>query len=139
MLAEARGAFIGLSLHHGRGHLVRSVLEGVAYSVRRIYEKLNELGFIINNLNITGRGGEAPLWAQIIANIMQREAQISTEASVRGAAILAAVGTGYFRDINHAVVEMAKPAHKIKPKNRLKEIYEIGYQNFLEQDNLLFG
>ena len=66
---SARGAFFGLRINHGRGHLVRAVMEGVAFALRDCYEVFKELGITANELLIRGGGGRIPLWRQIIADV----------------------------------------------------------------------
>lgn len=94
----ARGAFIGLTTRHTRGHLTRSVLEGVAYGLRDSFEliRASEAGRVIRQVRVSGGGARSPLWRQIMADILGTElvAVEATEGAAYGAALLAGVGAG---------------------------------------------
>lgn len=101
----ARGAFIGLTVRHGRDHLTRSVLEGVAYGLRDSFELLREAGIArIEQVRISGGGVRSPLWRQILADVLQAELATvnSTEGAAYGAALLAATGVGAFSTVQEA-------------------------------------
>ena len=94
---RASGAFVGLSLFHGRGHLFRAVLEGVTYALRHNIEagRLN-LSALDDTLIVVGGAAKSDLWMQIIADITGyavRTIDQDVEAAL-GAALLAALGTG---------------------------------------------
>ena len=71
-----RGGYYGLSLTHGRSHMVRAVLEGVAYCLRHVIDICEELGVPIKELALSGGGAAAQGWPQIIADICQRPVSI---------------------------------------------------------------
>ena len=81
---DARGCFIGLTLAHGRGHLVRSIMEGVAYSLRDSLEIFEGLGVPIRQIRASGGGSRSPLWRQIQADVFGRN--VVTINSEEGAA-----------------------------------------------------
>ena len=67
---DARGAFVGLSLRHDRGALVRAVLEGVAYGLRDSLELLRELGVDVGGGRVSGGGARSRLWLEIVASVL---------------------------------------------------------------------
>ena len=115
---NARGAFVGLSSSHHRGHMYRSILEGIAFEqlfAIRLVEKA--IGGKVRRLIAIGGGATSDLWCRIIADITGREIWLpkNTEASALGAAIAAAVAAGWhpsFRDAANAMVGIRK---KIRP------------------------
>jgi xylulokinase len=98
----ARGAFVGLTLRHARGHLTRAVLEGVAFSMRDCFDLLRAAGLpAVSEVRVAGGGAKSPLWRQICASALGVELVTvnSTEGAAYGAALLAAVGAGAFPDV----------------------------------------
>ena len=98
---NAKGAWVGLDRHHTRGHLMRSALEGVAFSLRQGLEALESTGVKAKRLNLAGGGTVEKVWQQLLANVLGVPLYQSTVTSVsaRGAAILAGLGTGVYRDV----------------------------------------
>jgi len=101
---EARGAWIGLTLRHGRPHLVRSVMEGATYAMRDCLEVIREMRIPITEIRLSGGGGNSPFWRQLQANIYGQDVvNINTqEGPAFGAALLAAAGTGTYRNVVEA-------------------------------------
>ena len=102
----ARGAFIGLTLAHDRRHLTRAVLEGVAYGLRDGLVLMQAAGMPApSQIRVSGGGTASPLWRQILADVLDTElATVSTtEGAAYGAAVLAAVGSGWFATVEDAV------------------------------------
>jgi xylulokinase len=101
----ARGVFAGLSLHHGRGHLFRSVLEGCTFAVRDIVDRLDALGLAGPEMRVVGGGARSPLWLQMKADVTGRTVRVLTtdESTAMGAAMLASVGAGFVADLDEAV------------------------------------
>jgi xylulokinase len=102
--ANARGVFFGLSLRHGRPHLSRSVMEGVAYGLRDTFEIFGEMGVPITQVRASGGGARSPLWRQIQADITGREhVTINVdEGPGFGVALLAGVGVGIWNSVPEA-------------------------------------
>jgi xylulokinase len=101
----ARGAFVGLTVNHGRAHLTRAVLEGVAFGLRDSLELMRAAGVAPpSEIRATGGGIKSALWRQILADVL--EATIVTtstaEGAAQGAAILAAVGASWFPTVDEA-------------------------------------
>jgi xylulokinase len=101
---QARAMFAGLTLRHGQGHLIRSVLEGVAYALRDSLDILRQLGQPVEHIIASGGGAQSPLWLQIQADVFQAEIKLSqmSEQAAVGAAIVAGVGAGLYPDYRAA-------------------------------------
>jgi xylulokinase len=113
----ARGAFVGLTSRHTRGHLTRAVLEGVAFSLRDVFEliRASEAGKHIQQVRISGGGAQSPVWRQIFADVLNVPL-VSVEAlegAAYGAALLAGVGAGVWADVHQAagVVGLGEETH----------------------------
>jgi len=100
----ARGAFIGLTLRHGRAHFARSVLEGVAFGMRDSFEIIREMGVAVEQVRASGGGARSPFWRQIQADVNNAPLVLINvdEGPAYGAALLATVATGM-----HGTVEEA--------------------------------
>lgn len=111
----ARGAFVGLTLRHDRRHLTRAVLEGVAFGLRDGLDLMTAAGMPSPEMiRASGGGTASPLWRQILADVLGAEiATVSTsEGAAYGAAVLAAVGAGWFASVDGATnaLVVATPA-----------------------------
>ncbi len=98
----AQGAFVGLTLRHGRGHATRAVLEGVAFGLRDNLELLRQAGVEApGTIRIAGGGAVSPLWRRVLADALGVAlAPVQTpEAAAFGAALLAGVGAGVWPDV----------------------------------------
>jgi xylulokinase len=116
----ARGAFVGLTLGHDRRHLTRAVLEGVAFGLRDGLDLMVAAGLAAPaQIRASGGGTASPLWLQILADVLDAEiATVSTtEGAAYGAAILAAVGAGWYPDVEAATraLVVASPAAQPGP------------------------
>jgi xylulokinase len=101
----ARGAFVGLTLAHDRRHLTRAVLEGVAYGLRDGLDLMVEAGMPTPaQIRASGGGTASALWRQILADVLGAEiATVNTsEGAAYGAALLAAVGAGWYPSVEAA-------------------------------------
>ncbi len=101
---DARAAFVGFTASHTRGHAVRAVLEGVAFSLRESLDIFRELRLPINNIRLGGGGAKSKLWRQIQADIYGQSVELleAEEGAAFGAAILAGVGVGAWPTIDAA-------------------------------------
>jgi xylulokinase len=101
---DARACFIGLTLAHTRGHMIRAILEGVSYAMRDSLTIIRELGVPVREIRASGGGSKSPLWRQIQADVFgQKVVTINAEEGpAYGVALLAAVGAGAFGNIQEA-------------------------------------
>ena len=101
---NARAAFLGLTASHTRGHLVRAILEGVAFSLRDTFAIFEEMKVPVNRIRLGGGGARSQLWRQIQANIYGKDVECveAEEGAAYGAAILAGVGAGIWPTVDAA-------------------------------------
>lgn len=94
--ATARGGWLGLTARHTRADLIRSVLEGVSYSLKDGLDIIENLGVTIRSVRVSGGGARSPFWRQMLADIFNKPVVTlaTQEGSAYGAALLAMVGTG---------------------------------------------
>ena len=129
---NARGAFVGLTLRHDRGALVRAVLEGVAYGLRDSLELLRGLGVDADVGRVSGGGARSDLWLRIVATVfgLPLERPVVEEGSAYGAALLAGVAAGSFADVHEAVEACVRTSGRIEPEPSWRDAYEAGYARF---------
>ncbi|MCF7937661.1 MAG: xylulokinase [Spirochaetales bacterium] len=138
--AEARGAFLGLSLTHGKEHMTRAVLEGVAYNIYLINEAFEDQGIHSDSIRIIGGGAKSLLWRQIFADVLQRKIQTLNfieNATTIGAALAGGVGIGLYDSLETGgglmrVTSTQQPDTENKEKyQKAIEIYRKSYQQLL--------
>jgi xylulokinase len=97
---DARGAFVGLTLSTGRGHLFRAVLESIAFGFRHHLDVFAELGQVPRRVRVTNGGARSALWKQVTADVLglPLETLRSHPGSALGAAFVAGMGVGAFAD-----------------------------------------
>jgi xylulokinase len=129
---NARGAFVGLTLRHDRGALVRAVLEGVAYGLRDSLELLRGLGVEADVGRASGGGARSDLWLRIVASVfdLPLERPVVEEGSAYGAALLAGVAAGSFADVHEAVEACVRTTGRFEPEPSWREACEAGYARF---------
>jgi xylulokinase len=113
---DARGAFVGLSLRHGRAHLTRAVLEGVAFGLRDSLELMRELGLDAGQVRVAGGGARSALWRRILADVLGVEVVTTsaTEGAALGAAVLAGAGAGVLPGLE-AATDSARELERVRP------------------------
>lgn len=128
--AYARGGWIGLTASHDRRHLVRSVLEGVAFSLKDCYSIIQEQGLQLDQVRATGGGAKSPLWRQIIADVLGVELVITnaSEGPAFGAALLAGVAGGVYPSVQEACAKTVKIVSRTAPNKELAPAYEKAYE-----------
>jgi xylulokinase len=101
----ARGAFVGLSRHHGSAHLTRAVLEGVAFNLATCVDAFRECGAAVDQVDAIGGGAASDIWLQILADVWGatvRRRSVVEEANSLGAAVTAGVGAGVLENFDVA-------------------------------------
>src|SRR5215471_3252874 len=114
---NARGALIGLTARHTRAHLVRAVLEGVAFSLKDTLGIFAEMNVPVRAIRLGGGGARSKLWRQIQADIYEHEVEIiaADEGAAYGAALLAGVGIKFWPDVDAACASTIKVDHRVAP------------------------
>jgi xylulokinase len=140
---RARGVWFGLTAAHTRAHLTRSVLEGVAYSLKDCLDVLIAMGVPVSEVRAGGGGGRSALWRQIQADVFGREVLSlqAAEGPAYGAALLAGVGTGAWSSVEEACAACVRVAGRTPPTAAARAVYERGhavYRRIYEQVAPLF-
>jgi xylulokinase len=131
--AAAAGAFLGVTSAHDRRHFTRAVYEGVGYAVRHVLEACEDAsGQPAERVITCGGGASSRFWNEVKAGILQKPVQpIQAKASTcLGAAMLAAVGAGYYSNLTQAWRGMSRLAEEIAPDASLAERYEQRYGEY---------
>jgi xylulokinase len=129
----ARGAWVGLTLRHTRSHITRSVLEGVAFGIKDNFSLIKQSGLgKINQVRISGGGARSLIWRQIIADILNVELVTvnTTEGAAYGAALLAAVGSGFYESAFEACSAAIEVTGKTVPDPSVIDSYEKVYNRY---------
>ncbi len=107
---DCRGVFFGLSAMHTRAHLIRAVMEGVAYSQAECVDVFREMGVPVRGMTVCGGGGRSPLWWQMLADLYGCPVHtlVADEGGALGAALLAAVGAGIYANVEEAAAAVVK-------------------------------
>ncbi|GAC1434593.1 MAG: FGGY-family carbohydrate kinase [Chloroflexota bacterium] len=125
---DARGAVVGWTPTHTRGHFYRAVLEGLAMELRLALDGIARVtGEPIDYLVLTGGGARSALWRQIVADATGRAVVLvaSTELTSLGAGMLAAAGSGAFSDARAAAAAMTRDVRTIMPGAAARELYDL--------------
>jgi xylulokinase len=122
----ARGAFVGLTLRHSRAHLVRAILEAAAFALRHVAAPAVAAGLPFRELRVTGGTAASRLWNQIKADVVGVEVAVPevAEASITGAAILAAIGAGEAADERSAITALVRVAERLGPREAARAVYD---------------
>lgn len=130
---NARGAFIGLSSSHHRGHMYRAILEGIAFEQLLALKAVEKAaGSYVKELVTIGGGSKSNFWCQVIADITGKTICLpeNTEASALGAGIAAAVGIGWYTTFKKAAGLMSGKESAIKPDRRKHELYQSIFKTY---------
>jgi xylulokinase len=131
----ARGAFIGLTLRHSRGHLTRAVLEGVSFGLKDSFTLIQNAGLgAITQVRASGGGTKGALWRQIMASVLEAELVTvnTTEGAAYGAALLAGVGVGAWTDVASACKDCVKITGSTQPEPSEVNVYRKAYSLYQE-------
>jgi xylulokinase len=117
--AKARAAFVGITASTTRGHFVRAVLEGVAFSLKDTFTLFGELGIPVRSIRLGGGGARGPLWRQIQADVYGHPVDLleAEEGGAFGAALMAGTGVGAWPSIEAACEATVRIAQTIHPKS----------------------
>lgn len=137
----AKGVFYGLDFSKTKGHMVRACMEGVAFSLRHNLETAEEAGAKAEILRAMGGSANSLLWTQIKSDVTGKTMAVpaSDTATTLGAALLAGVGTGFYKDYEEAVAETVKVTRKHQPDPEKKTVYDKNYETYLELYRSLSG
>jgi xylulokinase len=126
----ARGAWVGLTHRHGRGHLTRAVLEGVAFGLKDSFELMRTAGQgEIRQVRASGGGTKSRLWRQIMADVLECELVTvnTSEGAAYGAALMAGVSAGIWKDLPSACAACVQVSGVTSPESQRAESYQRAY------------
>jgi xylulokinase len=114
---KARGALVGLTASHTRAHVIRAILEGVAFSLRDTFQIFSAINVPVRSIRLGGGGARSALWRQIQAQVYGHDIEIveAEEGAAYGAAILAGVGVGIWPSVDNACGSVVRVAHRVTP------------------------
>ena len=115
---DIRAACVGLAANHGRGHVTRAVLEGVAFSLRDTFTIFSEIGVPVERIVVGGGGARSVVWREIQASVYGRSVETiaADEGAAYGAAILAGVGARIWPTVDEAVDAIVRRGGTTSPQ-----------------------
>ncbi|MDA3847703.1 MAG: FGGY-family carbohydrate kinase [Vallitaleaceae bacterium] len=136
---NAKGVYYGLSYDKTRAHMIRSTMEGVGYSLQHNLETAYEVGATVGTLSSVGGSANSDVWTQLKADItgLKIEVPYSDHATTLGAAILAGVGVGLYKNFEDAISRTVKIQKVYEPNKENEEIYKQGYQTYRKLSEIL--
>nr|MDW8081817.1 FGGY-family carbohydrate kinase [Candidatus Calescibacterium sp.] len=128
---HAQGVFFGLRYNHTKAHLLRAVYEGVAFSVLDCFQSLK---LPVSELRFCGGGAKSDFWCQLIADVLNARVIIpkNQELGALGAALLAGVGAGVYRDVYDAVERTFVVKNVFEPRERISQFYRERFAVYRE-------
>lgn len=129
---HARAGWVGITARHRRPHLIRALMEGVAFSLRDTLEIFREMRIAVQGIRAGGGGARSALWRQIQADTFGFEVEqlAAEEGAAFGAALLAGVGTGVWATVDEASKKVDKVKQVIPPNSSDQKTLEAGYQRY---------
>ncbi len=129
---QARAALVGLAANHGRGHVARAILEGVAFSLRDSFSIFREMNVPVTSIRLGGGGARSPLWRQIQADVYGHSVEVlqAEEGAAYGAALLAGVGAKVWSSVDEACLSSVRVAHEIVPDPAASAVMNQQYEVF---------
>jgi xylulokinase len=129
---NARAALLGLTASHTRGHIIRAVMEGVAYSLKDSFTIFEEMKIPVTSIRLGGGGARSPLWRQIQADVYAHDVEVvaAEEGAAYGAAILAGVGAGAWSSVDEACDKVVRVATKIAHHQADSRTMQQAYQTY---------
>ena len=129
---HARAALVGLAANHTRAHIVRAILEGVAFSLRDTFTIFSEMEVPVEKIRLGGGGARSPLWRQIQADVYGQAVELlaAEEGAAYGAALLAGVGAGVWSSVDQACSEAVRVEKRVEPDSAGVEVMNRNYERF---------
>lgn len=131
---NARAALVGLTASHTRGHVIRAVMEGVAFSLKDTFTIFQEMKIPVTSIRLGGGGARSPLWRQIQADVYAHGVEIvaAEEGAAYGAAILAGTGAGAWNSVDEACDNVVRVASRIAPNRAASSTLQSAYRTYRE-------
>jgi xylulokinase len=130
---NARGAFIGLTLHHRRGHLARAVLESAAFAIRHVAAPILAAGVTVREMRVCGGPARSTTWNQIKADVTGMTVAVphALETAVVGSGIVGAIGIGAHPDLPSAIRAMTRIDARLEPRKELRDRYDRLFEAYV--------
>jgi len=127
--ANARGALVGLTASHTRRHVIRAILEGVAFSLRDTFSIFADMEVPVTRIRLGGGGARSKLWRQIQADVYGHEVEIveAEEGAAYGAAILAGVGARMWSSVDEACNSIVRVSERIPHRPEIAQVMNSSY------------
>src|SRR5579864_6735305 len=125
----ARGALVGITASHKRAHVVRAILEGVAYSLKDTFTIFGEMRVPVKSIRLGGGGARSELWRQIQADVYDHDVEIveAEEGAAYGAGILAGVGAKIWPSVDAACDAVVRVMHRVQPIAENARVMQTNY------------
>jgi xylulokinase len=129
---HARAALVGLAASHTRRHVIRAILEGVAFSLRDSFTILGEMGVPVTAVRLGGGGARSKVWRQIQADVYGQEVdRLQTdEGAAYGAALLAGVGATIWPSVEAACDAVVRVAERTAPDAAATRVMDQQYRAY---------
>jgi len=129
---NARAALVGLTASHTRSHVIRAIMEGVAYSLKDSFTIFDEMKIPVTSIRLGGGGARSPLWRQIQADVYGHEVEIvaAEEGAAYGAAILAGTGAKEWASVEQSCDAIVRVAKKIVPNQKDAAALQQAYRTY---------
>ncbi len=130
---DARGLVWGLTLRHGRAHLLRAFYEAISYGSRLIVNDLVHNGYAFRRVVASGGGSRSRLGIEILADVLGEPIELTAEpeSTSLGAAIVAGVGAGVFDSYEQAIAALVRPGGVVEPRAANKEVYDFYFGQYV--------
>lgn len=131
---NARGMLFGLSARHTKAHITRAVIEGITFALRDSLELVKGKGVEVKEIRATGGGARNAFWLQTLADVFGLPVCPieNPEGAAMGAAILAGVGTGVYKDFEQASKQAIRTGKVVKPRAKSVQAYQPHYERYRE-------
>ena len=137
----ARGAFIGLGLHHGKAEITRAVVESTCFAIRDVVELMQTSGARVDDIRVTGHPASGMVWNQIKADVLQKPvlAPEFYQAELIGNTCMALAAMGEFRDMAEASQAIVRTGFVYEPSTEKKALYDELFGLYRESYQALKG
>jgi len=128
-----RSSFVGATMMHDKAHFLKSLMEGVAFSLKDCYRVIEDMKLEVSDFIIIGGGARSDEWSQIVCDVFgEKIIKPSVSDASYGAALLAGVGAGMFADVKDAINKCSKIEKVYDPNTENKETYNKMFEVYLD-------
>jgi xylulokinase len=126
---NAKGAWVGLTVRHGKSHMIRSLLEGITYGMKDSLEIIKGMGVEISQIRVSGGGAQSEFWRQMQADVYEQSVCTinASEGPAYGVALLAGVGTGVYGSVEQACEAAIQVVSETAPNEESSKVYAKFY------------